>query len=54
MNLPHVLWRSLFGQPDQQFDDRTDGVLAYQVVVEPQVVNPLIPQLIQQIQGFLG
>jgi len=46
MNLPNVLWGSLFGQPDQQFDDRTDGVLTYQVMVEPQVGNPRIPQLI--------
>ncbi len=37
---------------DEQVDHRIDGVLAGQVVVEPQVVDPRALQLVQQPQGL--
>ena len=41
-------------QLNHQVNDRTDRVLVAQIVVKPQVVNPLTPQPFQQPQCFLG
>ena len=48
VDLSHVLWRPASRAMDEQVDDGIDRVFADQIVVKPQVVNPLL----QQPEGF--
>jgi hypothetical protein len=52
LDLSHVQWRPRPGSIDEQVDNGTNRVLAEQIVVQPQVINPLALQLTQQPEGF--
>ena len=53
VDLSHVQRRPFLGLLDQQLNDWADRVVADQIVVELQVVNPPIAQLGEQFQCFL-